>query len=117
MKKTTIFTLIIFPLLLLFSCADEKTAKVERDINFYYMELCPGCESYEAAERIAGTVIRMGGKASNIIHDEDARAMKELLESKGLENLSHVLPLLVTEEGYFVGYEEIEAEANRIATE
>ena len=77
------------------------------DLYFFYLELCPGCESYETAERISTSVIALGGKALNIIHDEDAKALRDILNEKNLADISHSLPLLLVENLYSVGYEEI----------
>lgn len=109
MKKIFVITLLALSFLIS-SCGEDKKEIIERDIYFFYLELCPGCESYEAAERISGEVLRLGGKATNIIHDDDAKNMKEFLERKSLGNLSHVLPLMVYEGSYYVGYEDIEAQ-------
>ena len=76
-------------------------------MHFFYLELCPGCESYETAERISASIVSLGGKALNIIHDEDAKTLKELLTEKNLSDISHSLPLLIVEDKYYVGYEEI----------
>jgi len=89
-----------------FSCAEEKKP-AEADIHFFYLELCPGCDDYVLAERISAEVLSIGGTALNIIHDEDANRMREILTEKKLQEISHVLPLLVIEDSYIVGYEEI----------
>lgn len=117
MKKLNLLIISVALLLMISSCSDKEAVTVKRDISFFYMELCPGCESYAAAERISGEVLKFGGTALNIIHDEDAQAMKELLESKEMGNLSHVLPLLIIEDRYVVGYEEIEEEVGKFSKE
>lgn len=92
---------------LLSNCSRNDTDKVSRDLYFFYMELCPSCEEYQFADELASRVTDMGGTALNIILDEDALKMKEILTEKGLSRISHVLPLLVEGEEYTVGYEDI----------
>lgn len=109
MKKMifVVFSLCLFSLL--FSCSDKHKPAVTAavDLHFFYLELCPGCESYENAERISKSVVSLGGKALNIIHDEDAKTLSELLSEKNLADISHSLPLLLVDDAYYVGYEEI----------
>lgn len=107
MKKT--FLLALSPLLFafFFSCSEKVEPVVEADVHFFYLELCPGCESYETAESISKAVISLGGKALNIIHDEDAETLRGLLTEKNIADISHSLPLLVVEDAYYVGYEDI----------
>lgn len=103
------FILISFLLAgLLVSCVEKKGIVSEADIYFYYLELCPGCESYEMAESISGSVVQMGGQAVNIIHDEDAQMLKSVLTEKNMADISHSLPLLIVEDEYYVGYREIQ---------
>ncbi|MBI9098347.1 MAG: hypothetical protein JEY91_07705 [Spirochaetaceae bacterium] len=59
------------------------------------------------AEELAESVIELGGKSRNIIHDDDALAMRDLLTEKNLAQISHSLPLLIVKNQYYVGYEEI----------
>lgn len=92
---------------LLLSCSEDKVA--EADIHFFYLELCPSCDEYVMAEELAESVIQLGGKSRNIIHDDDAVIMRDLLTEKKLADISHSLPLLIMENEYFVGYEEISA--------
>jgi hypothetical protein len=106
MKKILLLVLSI-GLFSLSSCGENKEAGGTADLHFFYLELCPGCEDYETAERISASVIGLGGKALNIIHDEDAMTMKELLTGKNLADISHSLPILIVEDQYYVGYEEI----------
>lgn len=97
--------------LFLLSCAEK------RDLYFFYLELCPSCDEYVAAEKMAEKVEKLGGQASNIIGDEDAKVMKEVLDIKGLADISHSLPILIEGDEYLVGYEEISAEIDRLFTE
>lgn len=99
------------------SCSGKEKTEPSADLQFFYLELCPGCEEYETADRLAEQVRSLGGTASNIIHDEDAAAMKKLLEEKGLERIAHALPLLLVEKNFFVGYEDIESEILRLKEE
>lgn len=110
-KLLTLLTIVF--LISLLSCT-EKVTTPQRDLYFFYMELCPSCDEYVMAEGLSETVNNMvkknksfSGEAFNIILDEHAKKMKEILTEKNLEQISHVLPLLVVDEEYFVGYEEI----------
>jgi len=105
MNKALSLLIILLIFCFVTSCSGGKRA--EADIYFFYLELCPGCEDYENAERLSASVLKLGGKAVNIIHDEDAKMMKDILTAKNFEDISHSLPLLIVEDTYYVGYEEI----------
>ena len=107
MKNTKIVISSLLAIFLLTSCVPKKEVVAEADIQFFYLELCPSCNEYVLAENLAEKVLSLGGKALNIIHDDDAKTMKSILTEKHLADISHVLPLLVIENEYFVGYEEI----------
>lgn len=102
---------LFFLTFLLFSC------RPERDLHFFYLELCPSCDEYVAAEKMAEKVEEIGGHALNIIQDKDAIAMKDVLEGKGLADIARSLPLLIEGDRYFVGYDDIEAELVRLSKE
>ena len=105
---------LIFLSLLILSCGVGKKSATKTDLHFYYLELCPGCEEYEEADRMASEVRELGGEAFNLIGDEEAAAMKKLLEERGLSDIAHALPLLIQGESYLVGYEDIDREIRRL---
>ena len=107
MKKIFILLLSVSIIILFSSCSEKSNKIAETDLHFFYLELCPSCEEYVMAEELAASVLTLGGKALNIIHDDDAKKMKEILTEKNLADISHVLPLLVIKDTYAVGYEEI----------
>lgn len=107
MKKMKIVLISFLMGAILISCVEKKGIVAEADLHFFYLELCPGCESYEMAEKISESVVQLGGQAVNIIHDEDAQLLKSILTEKNMADISHSLPLLVLEDTYYVGYEEI----------
>lgn len=109
MKKFITIALSLCLVSLFFSCSEkqQEEAAVVADVHFFYLELCPGCESYEMAEKISESVVQMGGQAVNIIHDEDAQLLKSILTEKNMADVSHSLPLLIIEDKYYVGYEDI----------
>jgi len=105
---------LIFLSILIFSCGEGKETVVKTDLHFYYLELCPGCEEYEEADRMAREVRDLGGEAFNLIGDDEASAMKKLLEERGLSDIAHALPLLIQGKSYLVGYEEIDREIRQL---
>ena len=86
------------------------------EIAFYYMELCPGCDSYQKAEMLRGMVFSMTmtktytGESYNMGHgdNEASDTLFENFEKRGLPDISYSLPLLFVGDEYFVGYDEIE---------
>jgi len=102
------------------SCRARETI----DVQFYYMETCPGCETYQAAERIAGMVASLGARRGfitsgsyNVINQDFGNRLVTLLRERELPDVSYSLPILVIDDSYVVGYEEIEEEMLRLLDE
>jgi disulfide oxidoreductase YuzD len=113
MKKLRLLLSLLLSMSLFLSCTPEKSLP-ETEVYFFYMEHCPSCDEYIMAEELSSTINTLvkknksfSGEAINIILDKHAQKMKEILTGKDLANISHVLPLLVVNDEYFVGYEEI----------
>ncbi len=121
MKKITLFLLTIFFISFLISCSGKREEVAQTDVYFFYMELCPSCEEYIMAEKLSEEITTLikknkafNGEILNIIHDDDAKKMKAILTEKNLAQISHVIPLLVVKDSYFVGYEEISAKVEEL---
>jgi len=112
------FLKLIFIFLLYFSIVFQlyslDQSNVIMEIYFFYMEICHGCDSFITAEQFSAIVDNLSknittitGESFNIINENNSKQKKEILEQKNLSQLSYVLPLLIINESYFVGYEEI----------
>lgn len=112
MKRVTNQILIILlPLLTLTGC---EVVEPDNEIYFFYMEHCPGCETYIMAENINEMISEISkknrdtiGESYNIISDENALYMKALLEEKKMSEIAHAIPLLIINSDYYVGYDDI----------
>lgn len=107
MKKITLLLFVLIGISTLSSCGGKEEAVQVADVHFFYLEFCPDCEDYKTAEKISESVELLGGSAQNIVSDEDALNLKNILTEKNLADISHSLPLLLVEGSYYVGYEEI----------
>ncbi len=99
---------------MVFQLSSLDQSNTEMEIYFFYMEICHGCDSFIIAEEfseIVGKLTRNNnaiiGESLNIINEDNSRQKKDLLKIKKLSHLPYVLPLLIIDESYFVGYEEI----------
>jgi hypothetical protein len=116
MKKTLFPLILITALLLTTGCF----AKERVSVAFFFLETCPGCESYIHGEALKALVTTLDhsqkyqGESWNMAFgDEKGKdKLNMLIEEKGLPDISYALPLLFIGEEYFVGYEEIEQELN-----
>ena len=121
-KRNLIFVAILVSVFVLF-CFGCTRGEVT-DARFYYLEICPGCESYKTAERIAtrlhGAARRnrlFEAQATNML---DASALPELvseLERRGLPDISRSVPILLIDDRYHIGYEDIEKAIAEIEVE
>lgn len=103
----------VFVLVLILVSGCQKPA-AKHEVYFFYMEICPGCESYKTAKNLSSAVVRIvkknksiTGEALNIIDAGDSDCMMEILKKKNLTRISYAVPLLIVDDTYFVGYEEI----------
>ncbi len=122
-KALTLLIIIQFTIigsLPLFSLGQNEK-EIEFDIYFFYLEACPGCESYEMAESLSKTINKLArenktisGETNNILIDKDSKRMMEVLEMKNLTEISHAIPLLIINDTYFVGYEDISVEIAKL---
>jgi len=119
--KIPVLSALTLLLLLPFSACQETV--IEQEIYFFYMEHCPGCESYIMAEELSATVSLLAeknktvtGETLNLIRDDDALRMKTILEEKNLAEISYVIPLLVVNDSYVAGYEEISEKVTELTS-
>ena len=85
------------------------------DLLFFYMEICPACETYKKADRIAGYVTaawrehnHVKGKNYNIVTPQHIDTLKGLIEERGLPDLASAIPVLIINSTYYLGYDDIE---------
>ena len=90
-----------------------RSGEPER-VAFFYQEVCPSCEDYQRAERIAGRVFTLGrrsraitAEAHNLLDQPSLDRLEEVLRQAGLPDISRSVPLLVVNDRYIVGYEEM----------
>ncbi len=85
------------------------------DAAFFFMEICPGCENYQLADRLTGMLIgasrkyrNVTAKGYNVATPGHGSALVELVEERGLPDLAYLSPVLIVNTSYIIGYEEIE---------
>lgn len=93
----------------------------EIDAAFFYMEICPACENYQLADRLAGQLYSASKKYRNVIAKgynvatpQSATKLVEIVEERGLPDIAYLSPVLIVNTTYIVGYEEIEAAVQEI---
>ncbi len=112
MRKTCYPALLFALVLLLSGCSRTEPTPVA----FFFIEVCPGCESYRKAEELNGLVIALNaskeyrGRGWNMGFgtEEANRELMGNMETRNLPDISYALPLLFLGEEYHVGYEDIE---------
>jgi len=116
MRKNRIPILIVLLLLLLSDCI--RSEKIP--LAFFYLETCPGCDSYIRAEELSGLVEKLNrtrsyaGSSRNMAvgSGEANEELMKAIEDRGLPDISYSLPLLFIGDDYYVGYEDIEKALN-----
>ncbi len=116
--KLLLLTLCISLVSLLSGCRKEPGIP----LAYFYLEVCPGCESYIKAEALSNTVAelvksgRYEGRSWNMGHSsEDSGAiLMNMIEERNLPDISYALPLLFVGDDYYVGYEDIESTLSRL---
>ena len=111
MKMLSPFFLILAVLLFLGGCRKEPAVP----LALFYLEACPGCESYIEAEALAARIKalvktrRFEGRGWNMAHSakEANDLLMKMIEERSLPDISYALPLLFVGDDYYVGYEEI----------
>lgn len=112
-------SLIITLSLILTSCKDQKP----RDLLFFYFESCPSCDEYIMAEKLNEEILRLNKKRDwnarfyNLITPESGAELKKILNEKGLPDISRSLPLLIIDNEYINGYDEIEEKLDMLLSE
>jgi len=93
------------------ACGRTKAIK----LAFFYMEICPACEDYQRAERIAGYVTaawrehkHVEGENFNIVSPQHVDALEALVKEHNLPDLKNEIPVLIANTSYYVGYDDIE---------
>lgn len=110
MKNSIITVILILVTILSFTGCDRKTGT---DLMFYYFETCPSCEEYQLAELYKDKIGELNGKkqwtgiSRNLVSPEAAKELKDVLQEKGLPDVSRSLPLLIMGDEYINGYEAI----------
>lgn len=103
-------------LCILFGAATGCSNDTDREVTtvlFFYEEICPSCDTYQAAERIAGDLAglnatdRFKADSYNIADPRNRRKLLEALEQRQLPDISRSLPILLVNDRYMVGYDEI----------
>ncbi|MDC7223218.1 MAG: hypothetical protein PQJ60_05710 [Spirochaetales bacterium] len=108
----------VIPLFMLMFLIGGCAKAPSREIGFFFLETCPGCESYERAGELNGLVILLNGSGEYsgrgwnmaFADPEGNETLSRMIEERGLPDLSYALPLLFIGDEYFVGYDDIEAE-------
>jgi len=88
----------------------------EIDAEFFFMEICPLCETYQTAEQIAGQLAtasrehkNITTRSYNLVRPDGGERLVAIIEERGLPDISYLSPVLIVNTTYIVGYEEIEA--------
>jgi len=101
-------------LFLLSACSREPKSL----LAFFYLELCPGCDSYIRADQIKAEMLGMSKKylikTVNLVTEENFRELKAVIEQQKLPDISRSLPLLVFKGQYVNGYDSIETKLHEI---
>ena len=109
---------LILYLLAVIGCGPSETV----DILFFHDEICPSCDNYKRAEMITsriyslkGTGIRYNVGAHNMIDPKTPPKLIEELEARGLSDVSNSIPIILIDDAYYAGYEDIEEAVNKLA--
>ena len=110
-KMLPLFCMFLALILFLGGCRKEPAVP----IAFFYLEACPGCESYIQAESLVERINalaktrRFEGRGWNMAHsaDEANELLTKMIEERNLPDISYALPLLFVGDDYYVGYEDI----------
>ncbi|MBT3272038.1 MAG: hypothetical protein HN368_02700 [Spirochaetales bacterium] len=85
------------------------------------MEICPSCEDYQKAEDIAETLAsaakrytNISAKSYNMALSENAEKYAAVLIERELPDISYLSTVLIVNNEYVIGYEEIEIAANHM---
>ena len=119
--KLLLLTLCVSLITLLSGCQKEPGIS----LAYFYLEVCPGCESYIKAEALSNTVAelvksgRYEGRSWNMGHasEESGDILMKMIEERNLPDISYALPLLFVGDDYYVGYEDIESTLSRLQEE
>ena len=91
------------------------------DAVFFFTEICTACGSYKSAGELADLLSSASGNykhvtvaAYNIALPKYAAKLSEIIEKRGLPDISYMSTVLVVNKIYFVGYEDIEAAVKEI---
>ena len=94
------------------------------DLAFFYMEICPACETYQKAESIAGYVAaawrehkHVKGRSYNIATPQHVDALRTLIKERGLPDLIGAIPVLIVDSTYYLGYDDIEKAVRHVLAE
>ncbi len=111
------FTLLawVAGLLLLFVATGCDSGDVV-DIDFFYSEVCPSCDTYRKAESIRDTLAFIAQKnrsiaaeSHNLIDPAANTALRKEIEERGFPDISNSVPILMIDDKYYIGYDDIEA--------
>ncbi len=86
----------------------------QASLLFFYLESCPSCDDYKKAEELSELLEKMDKSRQwktgsyNLAIPENMPKLKATLEEMALPDISRSLPLLILDDTYINGYEEIE---------
>lgn len=106
---------LIIPILIITVITMSCKSEPSQEIAFFYLEVCPSCESYEMAEELSHSVLDLtktgefSGRGWNLgIQDKEIqKSLTDYIEKYNLPDVSYSLPLLFIGEEYIVGYDDI----------
>ncbi|MBF9017610.1 MULTISPECIES: hypothetical protein [unclassified Oceanispirochaeta] len=109
LKQVFLVTFIV----LTFSSGCQNNPEPKK-IFFFYIELCPNCESYKTAADISSKITVLSAKNTqivghsyNLINEDDAGYMMKIIREKNLDSIFSSLPILIVDDTVFTGYESI----------
>jgi len=107
----------LIPFIVLIVSSGCQSDPEPKEIFFFYIELCPNCDSYKTAVDISSKITVLSSKNTqiighsyNLINEEDAGYMMKLIREKGLEGIASSLPILIFDDSIYTGYESISEE-------
>jgi hypothetical protein len=84
------------------------------DVQFFHDEICPACETYKTAINIGNALLSLAKKHKdirvelhNMVDPATHSKLREQLEERGLPDVTNSIPIILIDNTYYTGYENI----------